>query len=161
MADRLTAAQLADFTGLVMNKKVTRVATIDNDSISATVITDLVKEWGSIKYELFNKHPDDQGKLRFPVTTIVVDNSQGYFSRGGTAFPGGKSDFESTTLRIQITVSGITLMDFTGQVKEPEYDSSKVVRLVTEHPLTAITRRKWGRDDQIGGDTGIDGYFSS
>ena len=63
MADRLTATQFEQFSALVMRPKVVRTATIDNGSITATDITSRVKDWGSIKFELYNKHPDDRNCL--------------------------------------------------------------------------------------------------
>lgn len=161
MADRLTAQQIADYSGHVMTKKIARTATIDNASISATDITSRVKKWGKIKFGLYNKHPKDRGDIVFPVVSLMVDNSDGYFNRGGVIFPLGKDDFASTVLTVVVSVGGTTYLDFTGTVREPEYTESGYINLVAEHPLTQINRREWTRDDRIGGDTGIDWFFNS
>ena len=161
MADRLTADQLDRFGRHVMEAPVTRTATIDNDAISATDITSRVKDWGKIKTELYNKHPDDRATLRFPVVTFEVDNSDGYFDRGGTIFPNGNDDYASTTVRIQVVMDGTTWLDFTGILREPEYTGRGVIELVADHPLIAMNKRTWAREDRIGGDTGLNVSFSS
>jgi len=155
MADRLTAQQAIDFSDLNLRHRITRTLTIDNNAIALTDITAMVDRWGSIKTEVYNKHPKERGDLTFPVTTIDVDNSSGYFDLGGTAFPNGASDLASTVLRLVVVVSGTTWIDFIGFLKEPEYMDSKILGLVFEHPLTLATSRVWRRADRIGGDTGV------
>lgn len=161
MADKLTAQEIAAFGASVMRPKVVRSAVLDNDSISATDITSYVRRWNSVKFELYNKHPTDRGSIVFPVLNIDVDNSTQAFDRGGLFFPGGKDDFRSTTLRVVVSIGARTIIDFTGVVREPEYSDAKQITLVAEHPLTEINRRKWTRDDRIGGDTGINWYFNT
>ena len=161
MADRLTAAQMTEFSGHVMTAKVTRTATIDNGAISATDITSRVKEWGDLKFELYNKHPDDRNNLRFPVLTLTVDNSDGYFDRGETIFPNGNSDIRSTLVVVTVVISGTTFLDSTGMLREPEYSGRGTIDLVCDHPLAELAKREWDTEDRIGGDTGINVSFSS
>lgn len=161
MADRLTAEQLAKFSGRVVRARATRTAVIDNDAISATDITAYVKRWNQIRFEVYGKSPTDPGTLRFPVLTLTVDNSSKIFDRGGALFPNGTPDFASTTIHATISAGGITILDFIGCVREPEYSHALAIDLVAEHPLTQINRRVWTRDDRIGGDTGIDWLFNS
>ena len=156
MADRLSASQMAIATSRHIRAKVSRTATIDNDAISATDISSRVTKWGSIQFKLFNRYPGDKQGLQFPVLTLEVDNHDGYFDMGGTVWPNGQDDVEGTTLRVQVEAMGSTWLDFTGLVLEPEYSDSKIIGLVAEHPLTAMTQRKWLREDRIGGDTGYD-----
>ncbi len=160
MADRLTAQQFIDFGAHVMHKKITRTATIDNASISATDISDRVSKWGTITFEIYNQSLAHRGNLRFPVLTVEVKNDGNYFDRGGVIFPNPETDFDDTTLRVVVIVDGTTFLDFTGVVKEPEYSGTKALRLVAEHPLTAISRREWKLEDRIGGSTGIGHSFS-
>lgn len=165
MADRLTASQILELSDRNIRNRITRAATLTNDS-GGWVITPLVKEWGSSKFEIYNKHPDDRGRLRFPTFSLLADNSEGDFDIGGTYFPNGRPDLFSTTIRFQSFIyfaDGTTYsaLDFYGQLKEPEIDNSGTVTLLCEHPLTVLTGRKWVRDDRIGGDTGIDEYFNS
>lgn len=166
MADRLTAAQIGYLTRRNVRVKVTRTAVVDNDSITATDISDRIKEWGKVKFEVYNKHPDDLGILRFPFVDLVADNHDDYFDPGGTIFPNGLDDLYETTIRIQVILNfpdGSTFqeLDFTGQVREPEYGDRKSLNLIVEHPLTVLTGRIWKRQDRIGGDTGIDFAFNS
>jgi hypothetical protein len=127
--------------------------------------SDYVKEWGRTRFEVYNKHPDDRGRLGFPIVNVMADNSDGYFSPGGTIFPNGRDDFYSTTLRVEMTAhfadgTQYKFLDFYGQVREPEYDETETVNLVAEHPLTAASGRIWDKQDRIGGDTGIDANFN-
>lgn len=159
MADRLTAAQLAAFTGSRMRKKVVRTATIGNDAIGTVDITARVKRWNDVTFGVYNVHPDERGSLRFPVIQLTVDNSRGYFNRGGVIFPNGNADFASTVLSVTITVGGAQLFAFDGRVLQPEYANGGGLDLVAEHPLTALSVREWTRGDRIGGDTGVDFFF--
>jgi hypothetical protein len=161
MADRLSAALLAAYARPVLRKKVVREAYILNDAAGPTDITARVKSWGTVDFEVFNQHPDERGSLKFPVVSLTVDNSDGYFNRGGAIFPNGNADFESTVVHVSILVGGNSLFVFDGRILQPEYSEGGSLELVAEHPLTAMTSRKWTRDDRIGGDTGIDGYFAS
>ena len=159
MADRLTAAQFAAYTRHRMRPKVVREAYIDNAAISPTYITERVKSWGKVTFAVYNKHPNDRGALRFPVVTLEVDNSRGYFNRGGVIFPNGNADFASTTVHVSILVGGVSYFVFDGRILQPEYTESGSLFLVAEHPLAAMTSRKWTRDDRIGGDTGVNANF--
>jgi len=165
MADRLTANQLAQFARVNPRRTQILTASLDSSSIALTDITSRVTDWGSIKTEVYGKHPDETGEFSFPVLTVEVDNSDGAFFYGGALVPGGIDDFNSMTLRIenQIRANGDTAFttfdDFTGRVVIPEYDDSKIVRLVAEHPLAWLARRKWLREDRIGGNTGFRGIL--
>jgi hypothetical protein len=161
MADKLTAAQMISYRGPVIRTKVVREAYIDNAAISPVYIHDRVKSWGTVDFQVFNRHPDDRGSLKFPVVELTVDNSDGYFRRGGLIFPNGNADFASTVVHVSITVGGLSLFVFDGRILQPEYTEEGILLLVAEHPLTAMTSRTWTRDDRIGGDTGINANFVS
>lgn len=159
MADALTAAQLTAYSGRVLRPKVYRAATIDNDSISAADISSRIKSWGSVKYEVYNRHPSDRGDLVLPVLSLIADNSDGYFDRGGAVFPNGVADFASTiavvTIWIAVPATHLVL-NFSGRVREPEYTERGEIELIVEHALTDLHKRKWVRADRSGGDTGED-----
>lgn len=166
MADLLTADQLSAAAERNLRWEIIRTANIDNAAITLTDISDKVASWGQIKFEVYNRHPSERGNLWFPVCSISVKNADKAFDRGGIFFPNGTDDFASTTLRVQISIdfgpAGIKqVLDFTGNVREPEYDPTGYVNLVAEHPLTAINNRKWVREDRIGGNTGIGAFFNS
>ena len=161
MADKLSAADLVAYSVRNLRLQIVRTATINNDAISATDISEYVTGWGELKTEVYNKHPDDRGVLRFPVLSVDVNNESGVFDSGGVLFPNGRSDYNSTTLNIVIAIAGTTRLDFTGNVRQPEYNSSKLVVLVAEHPLAATTQRKWKTSDRYGGYTGIRKSFNS
>ena len=167
MADILSADELASAKLRNLRHKVNRVAVLDNDAITSTVISDRVMKWNKLKFEAYNKHPDARGNLWIPFVSIQAENSDGAFDPGGTYFPNGRSDFESTTLLVIITVdwdgtSGShTVLNFTGNVREPELDPSGYVNLVAEHPMAMAKQRIWVREDRIGGDTGLNASFSS
>jgi len=160
MADKLTAAQAAAFSQFRLRPKVVRTATIESASLSLTDVTEKVKVWGDITTGLYNVHPGDRGSLRFPVVQLTVDNSGGYFGLGGPIFPGGVDDFDSALLHIAITVGGASFFAFDGRILQPEYTEGSALELVAEHPLAVMGSRRWTLGDRIGGDTGIDWYFS-
>lgn len=166
MADRLTANQLDKFARVNPRFKQTTTVTIDNDAIASTDITERVKKLGKLKTTVFNRHPVERGEVEFPVVTLTADNSDGFFDYGGTVLPNGRTDVESTIVRVVITLlalgdtSATTFLDFTGLIKEPEYGSDGEIRLVAEHPLTAVSSRKWNKEDRVGGATGIRAAFS-
>ena len=166
MADKLTAAELAAFGQRNITAEISRTCELSNDSHGTLVLTDRIKKWRNTKFEVYNRHPDDRGRLRFPALNLTADNSGGYFDLGGTVFPNGRSDLASTTINVQVfyRITGTTfktLMDFTGQLREPEYDETDVITLVVEHPLTVLTGRIWERQDRIGGDTGVNHSFNT
>lgn len=160
MADKLTAAQMAAYSAHRMRPPVIRTATIDNAAITATDISDRVKKWGTVRFAVYNRHPNDRGELSFPVVELTVDNRDGYFDRGGVLFPNGNADFASSVLSVAITVGGVQRLAFDGRILQPEYVSGGALQIVAEHPLAAMSSRRWTRDDRIGGDTGIDFYFA-
>jgi hypothetical protein len=159
MADKLTAAEISDYSERNLRLLVTRTMTIDNDAISQTDISDRVKDWGDLKTTVYNKHPKDPGQIVFPTMTLEADNSDGYFDPGGAIFPNGSSDFGSTTAIVTIAIGSRTILEFTGAVLEPEIDSTEIFNILMEHPLTKINARRWSREDRYGGDTGINGSF--
>lgn len=161
MADRLTAAQFAAFSGHALRSKIVRTATVDNAAIASTDITSRVKLWGEIDFQVFNRHPTERGSLKFPVLALTVDNSRGYFSRGGVIFPNGNADFASTVIHVSITIGGVSFFVFDGRILQPEYSNEKTIDLVAEFPLSVMTSRNWTRDDRIGGKTGVQMYFVS
>lgn len=161
MADKLTADQFDTFTGRNLRERVVRTLTINNDSISLTDITAFARKWGKLKTSVYNISPADRGRFILPVLTIEMDNSTSAFDLGGIIFPSGRDDFASAVAHLTIEIGGTTFLDFEGAVLEPEYDPSGAFNLILEHPLAALSRRKWIREDRIGGDTGIDYYFNS
>ena len=166
MADRLTAAQMAELSQRNIRVQITRMATLTNNSGSWGLSDTQIKGWGKSKFEVYNKHPNDRGRLRFPTFSLTADNSDGDWDLGGKYFPNGRSDLFSSTMRLQIVTSFsdgtfFNNLDFYGQLKEPEYDETGVVTLIVEHPLTSLTGRKWDRTDRIGGDTGINSDFNA
>ena len=166
MADRLTAAEFAAFARLNPRYVGTWYAQIINDAITLKVISDRIKGWGTLKTSLYNKHPKERGSLDFPLISVVCDNRDGYFDYGGTIFPNGIGDIETTLaqVRIDLQVEGEatakTFYEITGQVREPEFDDSGAVELVIEHVLTRATGREWRREDRIGGSTGTNIGFA-
>lgn len=161
MSDKLTDAQFLAFSAFRMRQKVTREAYIDNAAIAPVYIHERVKSWGEITFSVYNRHPNDSGTLRFPLMDLLVDNSDHYFDRGGAIFPNGNADFASTVVHAVISIGGVAFMTFDGRILQPQYDNTGAVHLIAEHPLTAMTQRKWTRDDRIGGATGIGAYFAT
>lgn len=155
MADRIPAAELTAYSAPHPRVKVAYTVTIDNDSIASTDITDRVKKYNQIKFSVYNKHPEEQGDLEFPSVNLSVDNADGYFNLGGSLFPVGAADLKSTTVRVTVEVTrhGSTLalkvLDFTGNLKEPEYTGSDLLTLVAEHPLAELEKREWTDSDSV------------
>lgn len=161
MADKLSASALAAFSAHKLRSRVVREAYVDNAAISPTDITSRVKSWGKIDFQVFNRHPNERGTLKFPVLQLMVDNSDGYFNRGGVIFPNGNPDFESSTIHVLILIGGLSLFVMDGRILQPEYPEDGTLVLVAEHPLTSMSSRTWTQDDRIGGDTGINQGFVS
>lgn len=166
MADKLTAAELAAFGQRNITVEIDRRCILSNDSVGPISITNRIKKWGKTKFETYNRHPSDRGRLRFPTVNLLADNSSGYFDLGGDVFPNGRTDLGSTEVTVSMfyRITGTnwhTIMDFTGQLREPEYDETDVIVLVIEHPLTVLTGRVWTRQDRVGGDTGVNHGFDS
>lgn len=160
MADLLTAAQRAAYTRHKMRPPVVRSAVVSNAAISPTDISDRVKKWGSVQFSVYNVHPQERGSLRFPVVELTVDNRDGYFDRGGVIFPNGVGDLASSMLTVSVLAGGVALFAFEGRILQPEYPNGGTLQLVAEHPLAAMSSRRWAKGDRIGGDTGIDWYFT-
>jgi len=161
MADRLTAAMLAAMQRANPRVRQRLTANLTVTGVGTTDITDRVVGWGEISTEVYGKHPDKPGKFLFCVLTVAVTNEDGAFNYGGTLVPNGIEDFADMTLQVtnEFIESGgstwVTLDDFTGRVRVPEYDASKVVRLTAEHPLAYMQDRKWTKFDRCGGNTGV------
>lgn len=146
MADRLTAAQLAQLTGPTIVPRPRYSITIDGVDFGAYLVS-----VGSVKWRVANRHPRRSEGLAVPVLEVTLDNTSGLFRIGHPDGP-WLTDEEriASVVRVTCTICSpaIVVNDFTGGAEEPSYSDSGEVRLGILHPLSMAEQRVWQREDQ-------------
>lgn len=162
MADRLSATMIADLVALNIHTKQTFQAWIKGTGAGTVDISAFVLSYGSLsEMQLFNKHPKEPGNITYPTMEIVVDNRSGYFDVGSASgiFPGGEDDF-SRLAQLQVKAfllrgaESKTVLNYTGYISQPESNERATMTIFAEHPLNAMTKRKFDENDFDVSDTG-------
>lgn len=145
MADRLTAAQLAQLTGPEVVPRPRYTLTIDSMDYSAYLIAP-----GKVKWQISNYHPLKQRGLRVPILPLKMDNRDGLFTVGNADGPWAtqtEREESVVVLTVKVCSPAATVLSFTGGPRQPHYDDKGYCYLEVEHPLKMASERIWSRED--------------